>query len=381
MIYFDNAATTKPYEGIESLFQKYIEQGWFNPSALYPAAVAVERHIDAARTAVAAQLGMPPDSVIFTSGGTESANTVILRGYRSRGTRNLSFVTSRYEHACVYGAFKELEAQGHSVTYVSAQKDGLIHAEDVARAVTEDTVLVSIMHVNNETGAINDIAAIAAATKQKNPQTLFHADGVQGFLKVPFSMVRTSVDYYTVSAHKVHGLKGTGAIVYQKGAPLKCFMLGGGQERGLRSGTENTFGICAFKEAISHYLRQQDAGDTMLGLRAQMLSLLTEEAGMYVLSPEQSFAPHILNVSFVGMRAEVLLHLLEREGIAISTGAACSSKKHRDFRIHEHLHLPKEVMEGAIRISFCPQNTEQEVQTAAAAIHAALKQYRKFTRR
>ena len=379
-IYLDNAATTRPYHGIEKLFAEHALDGWYNPSAMYPDAVEAERKLNNARKAVAAAVNARPEHVIFTSGGTESSNTIAKKGWRGKG--NVHFITSRYEHACMYGSMKELEQQGYSVTYLSPRKDGFIHAEDVAAAVRENTVLVSIMHVNNETGAINDIATIAKAVKRISPDAMVHSDGVQGFLKIPFSFNDSALDYYTASAHKIHGLKGTGCIIAKANTPLKSLITGGGQERGLRSGTENTLGIYAFGNAAALYLEhREEALAHMASLRQRMVDLLSREEGFYLLSPAENFAPHILNVAFAGMRGEVLLHLLEREGIAISTGSACSSKKSRDFRIHEHLGLPRDIMEGAIRLSFCPDNTEEEIDTAAAAIHAALTQFRRFVRR
>lgn len=381
-IYLDNAATTRPYNGIETLFAEHARDGWYNPSAMYPDAVEAERKLNDARRAVASAVNAQPGQVIFTSGGTESSNTVAKKGWRGKGSQKVHFITSRYEHACMHGSMKELEQQGYPVTWISARKDGLIHPEDVAEAVREDTALVSIMHVNNETGAVNDIDAIARAVKQVNPDTLVHSDGVQGYLKVPFSFNASAVDYYTASAHKIHGLKGTGCIIAKPGTPLKAFIVGGGQERGLRSGTENTLGIYAFGNAAALYLaHREESVAHMAELRRQMLDLLSREEGFHLLSPAENFAPHILNVAFSGMRGEVLLHLLEREGIAISTGSACSSKKSRDFRIHEHLGLPRDIMEGAIRLSFCPDNTNVEIESAAAAIHTALKQFRRFVRR
>lgn len=381
-IYLDNAATTRPYHGIETLFAEHALDGWYNPSAMYPDAVEAERRLNDARKSVAQAVNARPEQVIFTSGGTESSNTVAKRGWRGRGAQKVHFITSRYEHACMYGSMKELEQQGYPVTYIAPRRDGFIHPEDVAAAVREDTALVSIMHVNNETGAVNDIDAIARAVKQANPETMVHSDGVQGYLKIPFSFADSALDYYTASAHKIHGLKGTGCIIAKPNTPLKCLITGGGQERGLRSGTENTLGIYAFGNAAQQYLEHRDASVAhMATLRERMVEKLSWEDGFYLLSPTEHFAPHILNVAFAGMRGEVLLHLLEREGIAVSTGSACSSKKSRDFRIHEHLGLPREIMEGALRLSFCPENTEEEIDIAAAAIHAALQQFRRFVRR
>ncbi len=380
-IYLDNAATTAPYNGIDKLFGEYMDC-WFNPSALYPDALFAQKRMNRARSVIATCINAKPENVIFTSGGTEGSNTIASRGYRPMGGRKLSFVTSVYEHACVYGAFKELAAQGHDVTFISPQKDGHIHPEDVSAAVNDNTALVSIMHVNNETGAVNDIEKICHAVKNKNPKTLFHSDGVQAYLRVPFDFTLSDIDYYTVSAHKIHALKGIGAIFHKKNSPLRPLISGGGQESGFRSGTENTLGIYAFSEAAAIYSRNQaEYINKMYKLREHMLLNLSKLDGFVLLSPEEEFAPHILNVAFEGMRGEVLLHLLERDGIDISTGAACSSKKGRSFRIHEHLGLKHDILEGAVRISFCPFNTEEETDIACEKIQAALKQFGRFRRR
>ena len=380
-IYLDNAATTEPYNGIEKLFEEYLNC-WYNPSALYPNAINAEKRINKARTSVALGINAKPDNVLFTSGGTEGSNTIAFKGYRPFGGKKQTFITTAYEHACVYGAFKELSNQGHDVIFVSPRKDGHVHAEDIVDAVNDNTALVSVMHVNNETGAINDINTICNAVKHKNPAVLFHSDGVQAYLRVPFDFTSSNIDYYTVSAHKIHGLKGTGALFYKKSSPLRPLLNGGGQENGLRSGTENTLGIYAFGEAVDLYIKNNSEYISKMALlRDKMLNELNKLSGFVLLSPQKDYAPHILNVSFEGLRGEVLLHLLEREGIDISTGAACSSKKGRSFRIHEHTGFKREILEGAIRISFSPFNTAEEIDCTCEKIDAAIKQFGRFRRR
>ena len=256
------------------------------------------------------------------------------------------------------------------------------------------------MHVNNETGAVNDVCGIASAVKEKNRETLVHVDGVQGYVKCPLNFKDSEIDYYTASAHKLHALKGTGALFYKKGAPIKPYIIGGGQEGALRSGTENTFGIYVFANAVSEYTDNRDEYiENMLNVRRVFLNGFKEIPGVRILSPEKDFAPHILNVSIEAMRGEVflrrkmqclvgcvgekrvLLHLLEKEGIAISTGSACSSKKKKQSRIHAHLKLSRELEEGVIRISSCPYNTCEEAERTLLAINSALKNYRRFIRR
>ena len=378
-IYLDNAATTRPLASLAELFQRHMQTDWYNPSAMYPNAVRMEAEINRAKKVLLDVVR--GEQLFFTSGGTESANTVLFGGYRKLGGKRQHFITSEYEHPCVYEAMKTLEGQGHSVTYVRPGKSGRIEPETLTSLVREDTALVSIMHVNNETGAVNDIVELARRVKQANPQTLFHADGVQGFVKCPFFIGGSQVDYYSASAHKLHGIKGTGVLFYKKGAPLAPYLVGGGQQMGMRSGTENTFGIMAFAHVVQEYAKAQKQIEThMRALRERLLSNLAQIEGMQVLSPEDG-APYILNVSFPGMRGEVLLHVLEQQGISIGTGSACSSKKGRMSRTHQALGICPEIAEGAVRISFCKDNTLEEMDIAAEEIKGALKKYRGLIRR
>ena len=311
-----------------------------------------------------------------------AAGEVLFAGWRKQGGKPRHFVTSAYEHSCVYECFRALEAQGHTVTYLRPGRDGHVSAETVANAVCEETALVSVMHVNNETGARNDIGAIAAAVKHKNPEALFHSDGVQGFIKCPVDLKHSQIDYYTASAHKLHALKGTGALFFKENAPLGAYLLGGGQERTLRSGTENTFGAEAFAYSISRYLAHYEEyiGRIRAAREAFMASISGME-GLHVVSPEADCAPHILNIALECLRGEVLLHALEAEGILVGIGSACSSKKGRQSRVHAALGLSRELSEGVLRISFSCMNTKEEAQTAGEAILREAAKLRRFTRR
>lgn len=377
MIYLDNAATTKPSPALAALWEAYTREKWYNPSALYTPALFVEKEITAARKRLCQVIGAP--HALFLSGGTEAANMVAQHGWRKRGSKKLHFITSMYEHPCVYESFRALSAAGHAVDFVKPNKAGVVAPEDVAMLVREDTALVSILHVHNETGAINDIAAIAKAVKGKNPETLFYADGVQGFLHVPFSMRNTAVDYYAVSAHKVHGFKGTGALFFQSNTPLHPFILGGGQEKGLRGGTENTWGIFAFDAAVQAYQKKQAAYTAhMERLKNHLLAAL-RSLDAVIITPKDS-APHIVNAAFPGLRGEVLLHLLEADHIYIATGSACSSKN-RTGRVHHALGYAQEIAESVVRISFCPENTIEEIDITIEKIKIAQEKFRGVIRR
>ncbi len=375
-IYLDNAATTRPFEGAESIIKRHLENEWNNPSALYTAAVEQERRLKKDKETIMS--AVRAENVIITSCGTESNNTVIFNGARRTG-KPRHYITSAYEHACVYECFRELEQRGEKVTFVRPGPDGKISPADVAREVREDTALVSIMHVNNETGAVNDIDGIARAVKKVNPGTLFHSDGVQGFIKVPFDMKKSAVDYYTASAHKVHALKGTGALFLSSKSPLKPYILGGGQENGMRSGTENTLGISVFAGAVGDYLSNYDLYTSMIvKARQSFLESILDIPDTVVISPSDG-APHILSVSFPGVRGEVLLHSLSTRGIEISVGSACSSKKRKN-RVHEALGLSGELAEGIVRISFSHFNTAEETAEAGGIIREEVLKLRRFRR-
>ncbi|MEA4853323.1 MAG: cysteine desulfurase family protein [Christensenella sp.] len=377
-IYLDNAATTKPLAQCNEIYLRYAQKLWQNPSALYADAVSVQKEMDQAKETLLRAFGASGHKCFFTSCGTEGANTVILRGARKK--KNMNYVCGGAEHPCVEESFRFLQNEGARVTFVKPQKNGVITPEAVASAVDEDTALVSIMHVNNETGAKNDIEAIAAAVKAKNPQALFHADGVQAYCKVRLRDT-SNIDYYTVSAHKLHAHKGTGAVFLKSDAPLKPYLLGGGQENGLRSGTQNTLGIFSFATAVQYFMEQVPPAH-YAGLRARLLAECAGIADLVLLSPEkeEEACSHIVNLSVLGVRGETLLHTLEQDGICISTGSACSSKKGKS-RIAKALSLTEQEAEGAIRISFSPFTTEEEICRAAASLRKNAEMLRKFTRK
>jgi len=377
-IYLDNAATTKPLELLADGFRDYAENGWYNPSALYSPAADAQEKLREARLGLCGVINAP--EMVFNSCGTEGANTAILRGYRPRGNRALHFITSAYEHPAVFEAMRFLQTQGHQVTFIRPRGDGLIYPADVAAAVRPDTALVSIMHVNNEIGAVNDVTAIAAAVKRANPAALFHSDGVQAFLRIPINFGTSKIDYYTVSAHKVHALKGTGALFYKSNAPLKAYVMGGGQEKGLRSGTENTFGILFFAQATGHYMEHQvEYLENMWGCRETLVDRLSQVAGTYIIEPSAA-APHILAVCFADVHGETLLHMLEQKGIYVNTGSACSSKK-RDNRVLSSIGVDDRLAQGMLRLSLCPFNTPEQMEHAANEIAASVEELRRYVRR
>ncbi len=374
-IYLDNAATTKPLASLRGVWDGYLEEGWHNPSALYAPAVFDAGRMEAAREVI--KKGFGGMEAFFTSSGTEADVAVILGGARKQKT--MHYITSEVEHAAVYQAMARLAEEGHEVTFIKPDRHGTVRPEDVAGAVRPDTALVSVMHVNNQTGAVSDIAAIARALKAKNNRTLFHSDGVQAYLRVQ-APGWADIDYYTISAHKIHGLKGVGAVLYKKGVPLGPLIPGGGQEKGLRSGTENTFGIAAFAHAAEHFMQRREAFTGILaGLKDTFLGEIAPLAGVEVLSPPDG-APHIVCLSIEGVRGEVLLHALEEKKIYISTGSACTSKKGVG-RVGQGLGLGKAQAEGVVRVSFSPFNTAEEAAAAAREMVQSAEELRRFTRK
>ncbi len=370
-IYLDNAATTKP--AANNAIKKHTDNGWYNPSAAYSPAANVFFEIKKVKSLICSIIGLDGD-VVFTSGGTESNNTVILSGTKNKA----HYITSAIEHPCVFEMFKHLELMGAEVDYIKP-KDFCINASDVAELVRENTALVSIMHVNNETGALNDIAALSKAVKAKNPNTLFASDGVQALFKTEINLSGGNVDYYTLSAHKINALKGTGAIAAAKGAKLKNLLYGGEQEGSVRPGTENTLGITAFYEALEKGGKDLKSSiEKANKLSMQLLEGLKHIDGAYVNLPAQK-VPHIVNVSFDGVRAEVLLRTLAEKGIYIGTGAACSHGK--ISRVLLQCGVKKRLAEGAVRISFNAMNTSEEMDIFLQEAKIAVEQLRRFSQR
>jgi len=376
-IYLDNAATTRPLESIRDLLDGYMADGWHNPSALYAPAVFDLGRMNQARETLKKGFGGGLFEVLFTGSGTEGDAAVILGGAKKQ--KRMHYISSETEHPAVYQAMLRLKEAGCDVTFLRPDRQGRMDPDTVADAVREDTVLVSIMHVNNQTGAISDIAAIARKVKAKNRNTLFHSDGVQAYLRAGVADA-SDIDYYTVSAHKIHGLKGVGAVFYRKGAPLKALIPGGGQEKNLRSGTENTFGIAAFAQAAEYFLgHKEETGGRLKEVKGVFLDGVSGITDVEILSPPDG-ADHIVCLMIGGVRGEVLLHALEDKKIYISTGAACTSKK-GIARAALGLGLSRAEADGVVRVSFCPFNTNEEAAAAAKSMAEAVQALRLFQRR
>lgn len=368
-VYLDNSATTRPRPEVVAAVTGAMTTVYGNPSSLHGLGVAAERHVKAARAAVARLIGAPPGAVVFTSGGTEANNLAVFGAARSYRRRGQHVITTRVEHPAVLEACRALEADGFAVTYLPVDAAGHVSADQVAGALREDTVLVSIMHVNNEVGAIQPVTEVARLLRGR--RTLFHVDAVQSAGKLPVDVNRIGCDLLTVSAHKMHGPKGVGALYVRRGLELRPVLFGGGQENGLRSGTENVPGIAGMGVAAELALRElPGAAERMLALKLRAVEgLQAARLDFAVNGPAPAEgAPHILNLTFAGLtRGEVLVHALEEHGVFVSTGSACHSRHLRVSHVLEAMGLANTRGLGAIRISLSATTTAAEIDALVRA--------------
>lgn len=366
MIYFDNAATTKPSRNALAKAQIFNDEMFFNPSTLYSGGLNCAKEIKKTKDVILKYLGGINHEVVFTSCGTESDNTAIFCAVR-RGV----FVTDKGEHSAVYKSFLELKNKGLRVEFIDLNPDGTVNTKKLYDFVKNNpTDFVSILHVNNETGGINDINAIARTLKAINPKLIFHSDGVQAFGKIPYRLSK-DIDLYSISAHKINALKGVGALIKRKGLNLIPYIHGGGQEAGLRSGTENVFGIKVFEyAACEHYEKLSENFDRVKEIKKHIAENLDKEL-FEIISCDNS-SPYILTVSAKGLRGEVVMHSLETENIIVGNGSACSSKN-RFSRVVEACGYGNEVLDGVIRISFSCENTLQEAKRATVVINDTVR--------
>ncbi len=372
MIYLDNSATTKPCpEAVEAVTAAMTEN-WGNPSALYGFGIEAAALLRSARHKVAAALGAEPDRVFFTSGGTEADNWAIFGTVKRFGKKNKHIVTTTVEHHAVLNCMKDLEARGYEVTYLQPDGLGNISTDDLKAALRKDTCLVSIMMVNNETGAVMPISQMAKLTHRLSPDAVFHTDAVQGFLKIPFAAKTLGADLISVSSHKIHGPKGAGALyVSPRLKSFPPYLIGGGQEAGFRSGTEGTpaiFGFAAACEACKSTMAADIAREKELldGL-IEKLCKLTK---LQIIGAHQ--APHILSVSIPGVPTQNSINVLQDAGICVSAGSACA-KGHRSH-VMTAMGLKPEVIDGAFRISIGRDTTAAELEKLAQVIETEIIQ-------
>ena len=373
MIYLDNAATTKPSQkAAEAMLMSVEEFG--NPSSLHGAGLRAEKLINGAKDNFAKALGVDKKNIYFTSGGTEANNLAILGTADVMKRRGNRVITSKIEHPSVIEAFKRLEKDGFDVVYVGVNRDGAVNLDEFSEALTDDTVLVSIMHTNNETGVIQPVSDISRLAREKAKNCVIHCDCVQAFGKLPIKPEQLGVDAISISAHKIHGFKGCGAL-YTK-TRISPVIVGGEQQNEIRPGTENVGGILAFSAALSEC--SFDA-DEMRRKRTLMKNLLSEKLDNIVINGScENNSGSVLNVSFVGIKAEILLHSLERYEIYVSTGSACSSHKPQPSHVLTAMGASQKEIDGAIRISFSQNTTDSEIVYASEKIAEEVKNIRKY---
>lgn len=378
-IYLDNSATTKPYEGVVAEIASMLTEDFGNPSSMHKLGVASEKKIKAARRTLEKALGAEEKSVYFTSGGTEANNLAVLGVARRLKKRGRHIITTEVEHACVLSACKQLETEGFEVTYLPVDEMSGISIEALKEALRKDTILIAIMHANNETGRIQPIKEIGQYLKTLKPKPHFHVDAVQSFEKIGFRVKALNVDSMAISGHKVHGPKGVGALYLNKEARLQPLVYGGGQESDIRPGTENTLGIVGFAKAVEIMeSNKKENIEKLKMLKKKLYDSLSEVEDIRVnsLLGEES-VPHILNISFRGVRGEVLLHTLEMKGIFVSTGSACASNKNKTYsHVLENMKLSTAEKEGAIRFSLNHLLNEDEIEYAAEEVKKAVKELR-----
>ena len=377
MAYLDNSATTQPCRAAVEAMVRCMTEGFYNPSSVYRPAVDAFRAVRECRETLLKAVHGDGCDLYFTSGGTESNNLAILgAAAKMRGPRICA--VSAVEHPSVREPFERLRAEGWDVRVIGVSEDGALRWDELERALDDGAALVSCMQVNNETGALLDAERLRRTV---NGRALIHVDGVQGFLRVPFDM--KNADLYTLSGHKIHGPKGIGALVVRRGVRLESRQIGGGQESGMRSGTENTPGIAGLHAAAKELIAVQSTlGGELMQKKLHLIGKFREAVPeMLVNGPEpEHAAPHIVNLSFPGVRGEVMLHALESKGVYASTGSACSSKKLKVSGVLTAMGVAPARAEWALRFSLSPHTTMEEIDDAAqklGAIYASLKRFQR----
>ena len=368
MIYLDNAATTKPNEKSVKKAEKYLLSEYYNPSALYAEGYNLQLELKSARKNILSLVANENNySIIFTSCGTEADNQAIFFA----GKRG-NVVTTLGEHSAVHSAITELKQRGIEVRFANLNSDGSVDEEHLLSLVDDKTSLVSVIHVNNETGAVNDIFCISEKVKAKNKHALFHSDGVQAFGKIAFRLTN-NIDLYSISAHKLGGIKGCGGLIYKNNLAIKPLIYGGGQEQGLRSGTENVFAIKCFEyAALEKFNNLTKASLKVKQLNDDMRLLL--DKNLFKILSSKNASPYILTVSAVGLRGETVMHEANDNGLIVGTGSACSSNAKKRFsRIILACGVDEKTADGVLRISFSPENTIEEVKEASQILNKIVK--------
>lgn len=384
--YLDNSATTRCGDRACQVMVDLLTKDYGNPSSLHMKGIEAERFVETAKKKIAKTLRVSEKEIIFTSGGTESNNLAIIGAAMANRRAGNHIITTSIEHASVENPMEFLKEQGFEITYLSVDENGIISLEELEEAVTEQTILVSMMQVNNEIGAIEPVAEAVELIKEKNPDTLIHVDAIQSYGKMYIYPKKLGIDMLSVSGHKIHGPKGSGFLWVKEKTKLKPLILGGGQQKGMRSGTENVPAIAGLGEAAEEIYENLDEKRAHLyGLKQRFIDGIEKLEGTHVNGKTgEDSAPHIVSVSFEGIRSEVLLHSLEDRGIYVSSGSACSSNNHagkqKGSKTLRNIHLKENLLDSTLRFSFSVHTTEEEIDYALEVLGELLPVLKKYTR-
>ena len=377
-VYLDNSSTTRPYPSVVSTVTRAMEEEYGNPSSLHRLGLEAERLVKDARAAVARSLGAAPGEIYFTSGGTESDNTAVFSAWESRKRQGKRVITSQVEHPAVLRACERLEQMGAQVVYLPVDRNGALDLDAFREQLSQDTVLVTLMHVNNETGAIMPVAEVARTLRDRGIQAVLHTDAVQSYGKTELDVRSIPAELISLSGHKIHGPKGIGALYVRQGFAPPPFLYGGGQESGFRSGTENVPAIAGFARAVEEQFADPAARRMkMAEVKSYLKDSLCREISDLSLHTPADSVPSVLNIGFLGCKGEVLLHMLEQADIFVSTGSACSSKK-GGSHVLTAMGLSKDQIEGAIRFSFSEENTTEQMDYVVQVLKKAVAGQRRL---
>ncbi|SHH86128.1 cysteine desulfurase [Caloranaerobacter azorensis DSM 13643] len=383
-VYLDNSATTRPRDEVIDSMIYMLKSVYGNPSSLHRKGLEAEKEIEKSRTIISKFLGVDSKEIFFTSGGTESNNIAIQGIIKRYAKRGKHIITTKIEHPSVLNIFKYYEDKGFEVTYLNVNEKGIIDLKQLEDSITDKTILVSIMMVNNEIGTVQPIKEIVEIIKKKNKNVKLHVDGVQAFGKIDIQLKNLGVDVFSFSGHKIHGPKGVGGLYIKNGTVLEPIIFGGNQERGLKSGTENTPGIVGLGKAVEIIKNNfEDEKNHILDVKKYFIDKVLEKIDNIKINSytDDRCAPHIVNISFIGVKGEVLLHYLEEDGIFVSTGSACSSHKKGRSHVLKSIGLKEEEIEGAIRFSFAFYNTKEEIEYAVDRLEKSVRDIRKIMMR
>lgn len=381
--YLDNSATTRVFDEVKDIMIQTMELDYGNPSSMHLKGVEAEAYMKESRNQIARTLKVEEKEIIFTSGGTESNNLAIIGTAMANKRTGMHIITTAVEHASVSGTMEFLKEQGFRITYLPVNEYGVIDIKDVEEAICEDTILISIMYVNNEIGSVMPVEAVADVISKKKPDIIFHVDAIQAYGKYEIYPKRLHIDLLSVSGHKIHGPKGIGFLYMKDKLKIKPLIFGGGQQKGMRSGTENVPGIAGIgKAAELIYKDMSEKINRLYELKDYMIDELSKLEDVKINSTKgRDSAPQIVNASFVGVRSEVLLHSLEDRNIYVSAGSACSTNKHVASATLKGIGLKNEEIESAIRFSFSIFTTKEEIDYTLDVLRELLPKLRLYKRR